>query len=137
MTSCLPLFDCFQEHGRLLIEGEQNPSSCHPVLLPSPACTCPGCRGCLCLAHAWGERFSPWSGKARDLVSDCTVAWVGWLKGFLSSAMLCVPFLLAGKLCLLLNFCDLLPGFSLQAASDFTFTAVSQLALLKGQLLLL
>lgn len=33
MTSCLPPFDRFQEHGRLLIEGELNSSS----LSPSPA----------------------------------------------------------------------------------------------------
>lgn len=72
----------------------------------------------------------------KDLVHDCTAAYVGRLKGLLSSAMFCVPFLLAGNLCLLLNCCDLQPSFSMQTACDSTFTAVSQLALLKGQWLL-
>lgn len=84
----------------------------------------------------YGEKDSPWwSGRARDPIHDCTSALVGWLKGLLSSAVFRVPFLLAGNLSAL-NCYDLLPGFSMQTASDFTFTAVSLLALLQGQLLL-
>lgn len=62
MTSCLPLFDHFQERGRLPIEGRLNPSSPHPVHRLRPASVVDA--GAVWLVY--GEKGSPpWSGRAR------------------------------------------------------------------------
>lgn len=78
MTSCLPPYDRFQEHGRLLIEGELNPSSLSPH--PAPRYSS------LQVSLMWGL-FSLYTGRRtlprgvaglesiiKDLVCDCMAA---------------------------------------------------------------